>query len=89
MKARFIYLRAFFSKSTIMNIIKVGDTVSTNHGIAKITAIEYCTDDPTYGQDMQQVGEDIKDCCVFDLNNGHWCYGSQLTPIQSNELIPS
>lgn len=72
-----------------MNIIKVGDRVSTNHGIANVTAIEYCTDDPKYGQDMQQVGEDIKDYCVFDLNNGHWCYGSQLIIIPLNELIPS
>lgn len=65
-----------------MTIIKVGDKVSTNHGIAKITAIEYCTDDPKYGKDMDQVGEDIKGSCVFDLDNGHWCYGSQLSIIK-------
>lgn len=65
------------------HIIKIGDTVNSRFGIAKITHIELC-DNPgeKYGSPAISVDADDKDRCVFDLDNKHWCYGNQITALQ-------
>jgi len=45
---------------------------------ATIEAIEVCTVDDKSGIDVEEVREELKDVCVFDLDNGHWAYGHQI-----------
>lgn len=66
-----------------MEKIKLGDHVDTKHGISKINHIELM---PEMGMKedgipMKEIWAIDKDRCVFDLENGHWAYGDQVTKI--------
>lgn len=68
--------------------IKVGMKVvyrgSWGHDAPKETTIEYielCENGEKYGEPMSEVSvKDIKNC-TFDLADGHWAYGYQITKI--------
>ena len=63
--------------------IKIGDTVNTKFGIAKVTHIELCEKvGDKYGAPAISVNITDKDRCVFDLDNKHWQYGTQVTALQ-------
>jgi len=63
--------------------IKIGDTVNTKFGIAKVTHIELCEKvGDKYGSPAIAVNVLDKDRCVFDLDNKHWQYGTQITALQ-------
>ena len=63
--------------------IKIGDTVNTKFGIAKVTHIELCENvGDKYGSPAISVNVLDKDRCVFDLDNKHWQYGTQITALQ-------
>ena len=64
--------------------IMVGTKVNSNHGEAKVTGIELCKNGEKYGIDMPKIFVEDKDRCTFDLDNGHWAYGSQLTLIEGH-----
>ena len=59
--------------------IKIGTKVVTRHGEAKVTGIELTQNGEKYGIDMKQVFVEDKDRCVFDMDNGHWSYGYQIS----------
>lgn len=84
-----------------MKTIKVGDQVMWRGCwnqqpsiVATITGIEltpsfFCTSPNIrykYGVPVNEVETANKDKCVFTLDNGHWAYGNQITPIAVNEL---
>ena len=63
-------------------MIRVGDTVSTKYGDVKVTNIELCESEyDKYGIHVKEVFENLKDRCVFVLDNGHWQYGTQIEVI--------
>lgn len=67
--------------------IRIGDTVMWRgcFGMerakkAKVVSIQLCAyEGDKYGDDVDEI--DWKDIrrSVFDLDNGHWCYGDQIT----------
>lgn len=62
--------------------IEIGDKVMCRHGIATIRYIELCEyPGQKYGDPVDLVSIDLKNYCVFDLSNGHWQYGSQISPV--------
>jgi len=63
----------------IRKYIKIGTTVESRFGEAKVTGIELCTDGEKYGIGMDKIFYADKDRCVFDLDNGHWQYGYQVS----------
>lgn len=71
-------------------ILKVGDTVlwrqtygSTRSIAAKITAIEACSRPGIkYGVPVDAVPESLVPSCVFDLDNGHYAFGTQIDLIE-------
>tara|TARA_B110000503_G_scaffold113794_1_gene170906 strand:- start:510 stop:710 length:201 start_codon:yes stop_codon:yes gene_type:complete len=65
-------------------MIKVGDKVDSRWGEATILSIELCAEGHhKYGVDMPSVPADLKDRCVFDLDNDHWAYGSQIFVLET------
>ena len=67
-----------------MNKIKIGDTLSTRHGISIIAGIEMVAPGKSDGGiEMEEIWECDKDRCVFDLQNGHYAYGNEVTVIRS------
>jgi hypothetical protein len=70
--------------------IKIGDTVSTRHGIARVRAIEMFSPETAFPDDadnikMTEIWECDKDRCVFDMDNNHWSWGYQVTLIKQPE----
>ena len=71
------------------NIIKIGTEVKyracfgaekpTNVVVTRIERSEYKRD--KYGEEVDSVPFEEREYCVFDLNNGHWCYGEQIDEI--------
>ena len=64
-------------------MIKIGDTVDTTWGIAKITAIEETRYGEKYGHDCLEANigsrfDDRRFKYVVDLDNGHWCHANQI-----------
>ena len=59
--------------------IMIGTKVDTRWGEAKVTGIELTQNGEKYGIDMKQVFVEDKDRCVFDMDNGHWSYGYQIS----------
>ena len=65
---------------TDRKFIKIGTKVVTRHGEAKVTGIELCANQSEkYGIAMSKVFVGDKDRGVFDMDNGHWSYGYQVT----------
>lgn len=70
-----------------MNKITIGTVLDTKHGRAKVTGIDLhpllnttgiiCTE-PI---EMTEIWESLKDYCIFDLDNGHWAYGDEVTVV--------
>ena len=65
----------------IRKYIKIGTTVDSRFGIAKVTGIEFMAEEGRKegGIEMEKIFYADKDRCVFDLDNGHWQYGYQIT----------
>ena len=69
--------------------IKVGMTVVYRGGWghdapkeAKITSMELCEcEGDKYGDPVKEAPVTEIERCVFDLNDGHWCYGYQIDSI--------
>ena len=60
--------------------IKIGTKVDSRFGEAKVTGIELCKNhSEKYGISIEKVFVKDKDRCVFDMDNGHWAYGYQVT----------
>lgn len=63
--------------------IKTNDTViytpwSGPRATAKVLGIERCEPGERYGEPVDSVtGADVEDA-TLELDNGHWCYGSQV-----------
>lgn len=75
-------LEAFFPSR--VKKITIGMCVDTKHGKATITGIEMV--EPGHsdgGIEMTEIWACDKDRCVFDLDNGHWAYGDQITLVNS------
>jgi len=70
-------------------MINVGDTVfSSRHGYAKVTTIEIVESlfqGNKYGVDVKSIPVEIKDNCIFDLDNGHWSYGYETHSLEKDE----
>lgn len=72
-------------------IIKIGSKVKYrgDFGVAPATEViitgiersEYKRD--KYGEPVQEVPFSEREYCVFDLDNGHWCYGEQIDKLIS------
>ena len=64
--------------------LKVGDTVMSRFGEAKIVFMEL-TEGPRekYGKDVKEVSWDWVDrnMVMFDLDNGHWSYSENISRI--------
>lgn len=70
-----------------MEKIKIGMSVDSPHGVARITSIEMFSPDSSFPDDddnipMQEIWACDKVRCVFDLDNKHWSYGNDI------ELLP-
>ena len=60
--------------------IKIGTKVVTRFGEAKVTGIELCENhSEKYGISVDKIFVTDKDRCVFDMDNGHWAYGYQVS----------
>ena len=60
-------------------LIKIGTKVITRYGEAKVTGISLCeSEGEKYGIEIDKVYLNLKDRCVFDMDNGHWAYGYQV-----------
>ena len=64
-------------------LIKVGDMVNTAHGVAKIKCIDEVRHGDKYGHECLEanigdVDSDRRFRYVIDLDNGHWCRGTQI-----------
>lgn len=64
-------------------IIKLEDTVDTAYGVARVIGIEEVRRGEKYGHDCLEAnigsrGDDRRFKYVFDLDNGHWCRGTQI-----------
>jgi hypothetical protein len=73
-----------------MQKIKIGDTVDSKYGPGKVTSIEMFPTDSSFADDpdniiMQEIFICDKDRCVFDLDNGHWQYGEQISVINQSK----
>lgn len=73
-------------------VIKIGTKVrhtlwSGKDLVGAVTRIERCKCGEKYGKEIKQVDFDKRvdyagnTECVFDLDNGHWCYGSEIKEI--------
>ena len=51
-----------------------------------IESIEYCADGGKYGDSVEECNKSNYMDCVFDLADGHWCYGHQIDWAQSINL---
>lgn len=49
--------------------------------ITKVKGIEVCEEGDKYGIPVDSIPFTEKDSCVFDLEDGHWCYGDQIDKI--------
>lgn len=76
-------------------ILRVGDEVEWRGGWGKhpprravVTRIEILdgTDDK-YGLDTDEVAWEPACDFVVDLDNGHWAYGTQVTPVRKEEPV--
>lgn len=45
---------------------------------SEIEGIQLCENGDKYGEDIEECNEDNYENCVFDLTDGHWCYGYQI-----------
>ena len=62
--------------------LQIGTKINCRFGEAKITAIELCErEGEKEGIPMKKVWIDLKDRCVFSLDNGHWQYGYQVEAV--------
>ena len=60
--------------------IKIGTKVTTRFGEEKVTGIELCESmNDKYGIGVDKIYAADKDRCVFDMDNGHWAYGWQVS----------
>ena len=71
-------------------IIKIGNTVDTTWGIAKIIAIEEVRHGEKYGHDCLEANigsrfDDRRFKYVVDLDNGHWCHANQIVGMVDEE----
>ena len=63
--------------------IEIGTKVSSKFGLAKVTGIEMVEEGRKDGGiEMDKIFYADKDRCVFDLDNGHWQYGYQVSADQ-------
>ena len=59
--------------------IQQGTKVNSRFGAAKVTRIELCrVAGDKEGLQVDKIFVEDKDRCVFDLDNGHWQYGTQV-----------
>jgi len=58
----------------------INDRVSSKYGMARITSINLYEVHAPVGDSitLKSVWSNLRDRCVFDLDNGHWVYGYQL-----------
>ena len=71
------------------NLIRVGDTVFCRSGCGSetpqpviITHLELCAEEgDKWGVPVSELPWSEKGRAVMNLNNGHWCYGSQIEPL--------
>lgn len=62
-----------------MKKIKVGDMIFGKFGIAKIKKIELCENvGEKYGISIPAVWPNLVERCVFDMDNGHFEYGTNI-----------
>lgn len=63
--------------------ISVGDCINSKYGPVMVKFIELMPVDGQVedGIPMKEVWLSLKDYCVFDLSNGHWARGEDLTYI--------
>ena len=69
--------------------LKIGDEVNSKHGISKITSIDLCysdTWDESNCVSIPYVSDELKPHCFITLDNGHWSYGIDVTPIEKTQL---
>lgn len=67
-------------------ILKVGDAVFTNHGEAKVIKIEIVEPGQKEdGIDVSKIYWSLIDNVIVDLDNGHWSYGYNITPVDRED----
>jgi len=60
--------------------IEIGTKCDTRFGEAKVTGIELCQNvGDKHGLGVDKIFTEDKDRCVFDMDNGHWSYGYQVS----------
>ena len=72
-----------------MQKITIGTVLDTKHGRAKVTGMELVYKDangivPYDGIPMIEIWECDKDRTIFDLDNGHWAYGDEVTVVNND-----
>jgi len=70
-----------------MQKITIGTVLDTKHGRAKVTGIDL---HPVTGRidcppiEMTEIWPSLIAFCVFDLDNGHWAYGDEVTVVNND-----
>jgi len=67
-----------------VNIIYVGDTIETKHGLNKIKKIELMPEPRHYskcGINVDKMHKNLIDHCIIDLDNRHFVYGDEIEKI--------
>jgi len=73
------------------SVIKIGTRVKWSgawntdpHKEVYVEGIQKCKEKhEKYGDNVEEISWEDKDYGVFDLSNGHWCYGNQIHDIVS------
>lgn len=63
---------------------KVTYTSNSGYGhvrTAHVTKIELCEPGEKYGEEVQEIEYGMKDDCTFELDDGRWCYGEQISSV--------
>lgn len=72
------------------DILRIGNTVQWRGGFgsdspkpAKVTTIEVCPQGEKYGKSQSRISwdkiQELGRRVVLNLDNGHWCYGTQIS----------
>ena len=81
-RAKFCGILAMLNgtKEQMKNRLYINDAINTKFGLARIRSIDLYEIHAPVGDPiaLKSVWSNLRDRCVFDLDNDHWVYGYQI-----------